>query len=79
MNRDSGTCGTISRRRKIQGRKKCAEITEIARNPVKDINLWIQSQQILSRTDIKKTMPRHIRSMAETKDKKKSLKAVREK
>lgn len=61
VNRDSGTCRTISReRRQRKGRKIFAEMIDIAPSLAKDINLKIQGQQILSRTGMKKTMPRHI-------------------
>ena len=35
-------------------------MTDITPSLVKDINLKIQGQQILSRISMKKTMPRHI-------------------
>lgn len=46
----------------------------------KDINLKIQGQQILSKVNMKKTIPKHIiAKLLRTKDKKKIMKAAREK
>ena len=42
------------------GRKIFAEMIDIALNLGKDINLKIQGQQILSKINMKKTIPRHI-------------------
>ena len=76
MNRDSGTSRTTSRWRWERGSRKIfAEMIDIALNVGKDINLKIQGQQILSKVNMKKTIPKHIiAKLLRTKIKKNSWK-----